>query len=63
MASVAKRLRQRIVVPPLVGSTPIVRPEVTPNSQLECQLERQLLTKISLSNQCEIPRLEFGGSV
>lgn len=29
MASVAKRLRQRIVVPPLVGSTPIVRPTAT----------------------------------
>lgn len=26
MASVAKWLRQRIVVPPLVGSIPIVRP-------------------------------------
>ena len=26
MASVAKWLRQRIVVPPLVGSSPIVRP-------------------------------------
>ncbi|CDM93792.1 protein of unknown function [Limnospira indica PCC 8005] len=28
MAGVAKWLRQRIVVPPLVGSNPIVRPEV-----------------------------------
>ena len=27
MASVAKRLRQRIVVPPFVGSSPIVRPD------------------------------------
>jgi hypothetical protein len=26
MASVAKRLRQRIVVPPSVGSNPIARP-------------------------------------
>lgn len=26
MASVAKWLRQRIVVPPLAGSTPVVRP-------------------------------------
>ncbi len=26
MASVAKRLRQRIVVPPFVGSSPIIRP-------------------------------------
>jgi hypothetical protein len=26
MASVAKWLRQRVVVPPLVGSSPIVRP-------------------------------------
>jgi hypothetical protein len=28
MASVAKWLRQRIVVPPFVGSSPIVRPRV-----------------------------------
>ncbi len=26
-ASVAKRLRQRIVVPPFAGSIPVVRPE------------------------------------
>lgn len=29
MASVAKWLRQRIVVPPFVGSSPIVRPRCT----------------------------------
>lgn len=30
MASVAKWLRQRFVVPPFVGSIPIVRPEFLP---------------------------------
>ncbi len=41
MASVAKWLRQRIVVPPFVGSSPIVRPyfqfDITPSSPISMQ--------------------------
>lgn len=48
MASVAKRLRQRFVVPPLVGSTPIVRPAV--------KRVKIGLTVTSISRQREIPR-------
>ncbi len=48
MASVAKRLRQRFVVPPLVGSTPIVRPAV--------KRVTIGLTLSSSSGQREIPR-------
>lgn len=36
MASVAKWLRQRIVVPPLVGSSPIVRPLLLDNQLVFC---------------------------
>lgn len=36
MASVAKWLRQRIVVPPLVGSSPIVRPLLLVNKVTFC---------------------------
>ena len=54
MASVAKWLRQWIVVPPLVGSSPIVRPLVQSNSIFcfsELLLDSEIIYSIKPKNQ------------